>query len=158
MNESFSTYITGRSPGLPDAELRPEFYQGVAAKRFFAWTTDLILVGVATVLASLATLGIGFFFFPAIFIMIDVLYRLSTLSGRGATFGHRLMGIEFRDRLGARPNFGAALLLTLGYYLSTASVIPQALSVLTVLFSPRRQSLTDFVLGTAAINRPAERW
>ncbi|RRH75181.1 RDD family protein [Falsigemmobacter faecalis] len=158
MNQSFSSYVTGRSPGLPDPDLRPEFYQGVAAKRFIAWLIDLVLVGLATGVAAIATLGIGLFFLPFIFLMLDVLYRLSTLSGRGATFGHRLMGVEFRDRLGARPNFGAAVLLTLGLYVSTAFVIPQLLSALTVLMTSRRQSLTDLVIGTAAINRPASTW
>ena len=158
MNQSFSSYTAGRSPGLPDPDLRPEFYAGVAAKRFFAWIIDLVLVGIATGVAAILTLGIGFFFLPVIFFLLDMIYRLSTLSGRGATLGHRLMGIEFRDRLGARPKLGAAVLLTLGYYVSTAFIIPQLLSALTVLLSARRQSLTDFVLGTAAINRPASTW
>lgn len=158
MTHSYTSALSGRSPGLPDPELRPEFYNGLAFKRFMAWLVDLVLVGLMVALAVLFTIGIGLFFLPVIWAIIDFCYRVISLSGKAATPGHRLMGIEFRDRLGQRPNFGASVLLTLGYLVSTAFIIPQLISAVMVMVSPRAQSLTDLVLGTAAINRPAREW
>lgn len=158
MTQSYTSAPAGRSPGLPDPELRPEFYEGLAFKRFMAWLVDLLLVGILVALVVLFTIGIGLFFLPVIWAVIDFCYRVIALSGKGATPGHRLMGIEFRDRLGHRVNFGASVLLTLGYLVSTGFIIPQLISAVMVMVSPRAQSLTDVVLGTAAINRPARDW
>lgn len=144
------------SPGLPDPDLAPGFYSGIASKRLVAWVVDLVIVGSLTALAVLLTAFVGLFFLPLIWLVIDFSYRTVTLANRSATWGHRLMGIEFRDRTGRRFDLGMAGLHTLGYTLSMSFVLPQVVSVVLMLTGTRRQSLTDVVLGSAAINRPAE--
>ena len=67
----------------------------------------------------------------------------------------RLMAIEFRDRTGRRFDLATAFLHTLGYTLTIATLLLQVLSIGLMLTSARRQGLSDLVLGTVAINRPA---
>ncbi|MDP2087283.1 MAG: RDD family protein [Gemmobacter sp.] len=142
--------------GLPDPDLRPDFYAGVASKRLAAWVADLAIVAALTTLGVLLTAFIGLFFLPLIWLVMDFSYRTITLTNRSATWGHRLMGIEFRDRTGRRFDLAQAALHTLGYTLSMSFVLPQVVSVVLMLTGARRQSLTDIVMGSAAINRPAD--
>lgn len=143
------------SPGLPDPDRQPGFYSGIVAKRFFAWIVDLVVVFLITGAISLVTI-VGLFVFPAIWLVVDFCYRTITLSNRSATWGHRLMGIQFRDSTGRKFDLGTAGLHTLGYLLSMSFLLPQIVSVVLMLTGARGQSLTDVVLGSAAINRPAE--
>jgi len=66
----------------------------------------------------------------------------------------RLMTIEFRDREGHRFDAATAFLHTAGYAFSVITVPLQLVSVAMMVTTPRRQGLTDMILGTAAINRP----
>lgn len=144
------------APALPDPDLRPEFYAGLASKRLVAWLVDLAVVAAMTAVVVLLTAFLGLFILPLIWLVIDFSYRTVTLTNRSATWGHRLMGIEFRDRTGRRLDLGLAGVHTLGYTLSMSFVLPQIVSVVLMLTGARRQSLTDVVLGSAAINRPAD--
>lgn len=143
---------------LPDPQIRPEFYEGVATKRFLAWLIDVLVVAVMTGLVVLMTLFLGLFILPVIWLVLDASYRTLTLSKHSATWGHRMMGLQYRDASGARLGFEQALMVTGGYLLSIAFILPQVLSVLAVLFSAKGQNLTDMVLGTAALNRPADHY
>lgn len=143
------------SPGLPDPDLQPAFYSGVVFKRFGAWIIDLIVVAILTMIGVVLTLFTGLFFLPVIWIVMDFSYRTITLTNRSATFGHRVMGIEFRDRTGRRFDLAHASLATLGYMVSTSFLLPQLVSVILMLTSARRQGLVDMLMGSAAINRPA---
>lgn len=144
-------------PMTPDPERHEEFYEGVLTKRFLAWVFDLILIAVLTALIVPFTAFTALFFLPALFLGVGFVYRWITLTGRSATWGMRLMSIEFLDRQGQRFDAGTALVWTLGYSLSMAFVLPQILSVVLMLISARRQGLTDHVLGSVAINSPAIR-
>ena len=142
-----------RGPHLPDPDLRPDFYAGVPAKRFFAWLADIVLIVLACVLILPFTAFVGLFFFPFLMLVIGFLYRWATISGGSATWGMRLMALELREADGARLSSGTALLHTLGYSVSIAFPVLQLISVAWMLISPRRQGLTDHILGTAALNR-----
>ncbi len=148
-------YPLDPSPGLPDPDLHPGFYSGVVAKRFVAWLIDTAVVALLCALAVLLTAFVGLFFLPAVWLLLDAGYRTVTLANRSATLGQRLMGIEFRDRSGRRFDLAHAGLHTLGYLASMSFVLPQVISVVLMLTGARGQSLTDMLLGTAAINRPA---
>lgn len=150
------TYAYTLRSALPDPAIRPEFYEGVAIKRFFAWLIDLLIVGVMTGLVVLMTLFLGLFILPVIWLVLDAVYRTVTLARGSATWGHRMMGLQYRDALGHRLGFGKAVLVTAGYLLSTAFIIPQILSVLAVMVTDKGQNLTDLLLGTTALNRPAD--
>lgn len=149
------TYAFQTSPGLPDPDRQPGFYSGVVTKRFLAWLADLLVVFVITGAISLVTI-VGLFFIPVIWLAVDFCYRTVTLANRSATWGHRLMGLQYRDSTGRMFDLGTAGLHTLGYLLSMSFLLPQVVSVVLMLTSARGQSLTDVILGSAAINRPAE--
>jgi uncharacterized RDD family membrane protein YckC len=67
----------------------------------------------------------------------------------------RLMAIELREADGMRLSGGTAFLHTLGYSLSIAILPLQFVSVIAMVALGRGQGLTDLILGTAMINRPA---
>ncbi len=146
-------YALPAAQALPDPESQPEFYSGTAMKRAPAWVVDVLLIGIATGVVALLTLGIGFFFLPFLYVLLSFSYRVLTLWGGSATFGMRLMNIEFLTRNGERFDLSHALLHTIGYTLSIGTMLVQLLSVGLMLMSARGQSLTDHVLGTVAINR-----
>lgn len=141
--------------GLPDPELNAGFYAGVPAKRAVAWVVDTVLVLLATFVVVLMTAFIGAFFFPLLFLTISFLYRWVTLARGSATWGMRMTAIELRQGNGARLDSTTAFAHTLGYSVTIAFVLPQLVSIALMLTTPRGQGLSDLVLGTAAINRPA---
>jgi uncharacterized RDD family membrane protein YckC len=138
----------------PDPERHASFYDGVVSKRFLAWAMDMVLILIVTALIVPFTAFTALFFLPGLFLVVGFLYRWITLTGRSATWGMRLMNIEFLDRNGQRFDAATAFLHTLGYSLSMAFVMPQLLSVTLMLISARGQGLSDHVLGTVAINSP----
>ena len=140
---------------LPDPEYQAEFYADVPVKRALAWGVDTILIALITLLVVPFTLFLGLFFLPVLYMSISFLYRTVGLARHSATPGMRLMAIEFRDRTGARFDRGTAFLHTLGYTLTIGTLLPQLLSIGLMLTTARGQGLTDMVLGTVAINKPA---
>lgn len=143
------------SPGLPDPDAAPGFYDGVPIKRLLAWIVDGMIVLALTLVAVLLTAFVALFVLPLVWLAIGFVYRTATLAAHSATPGMRLVGIELRDRWGRPFDFAHAILHTLGYTLSISSLLLQAVSIALMLTGARGQGLTDLVLGTAAINRPA---
>jgi uncharacterized RDD family membrane protein YckC len=141
----------------PDPHRHAAFYEGVLPKRVLAWVVDVVLISLVTALIVPFTAFTALFFLPLLFLTVGFLYRWTTLTGRSATWGMRLMNIEFLDRNGQRFDGATALLHTLGYTLSMAFVMPQILSVVLMVMSSRGQGLSDLVLGSVAINTPAGR-
>jgi uncharacterized RDD family membrane protein YckC len=141
--------------GLPDPYASSEFYSGVLSKRFFAWVADTVLIGIVSVLILPFTAFAGIFFFPALMLIVGFFYRWFTMAGGSATWGMRLMAMEIRQSDGGHLTNETAFLHTLGYTISVAVPPLQLLSVVMMLLSDRRQGLSDAILGTAAINRPA---
>jgi uncharacterized RDD family membrane protein YckC len=142
---------------LPDPVRHSEFYSGVALKRGLAWIVDFVVIAALTAVVVLFTAFIGLFFLGALFLAVGFLYRWVTISRGAGTWGMRLFGIMLLDRWGRPLDVATALGHTLGYTLSMAFVFPQLISVAFMILSPRGQGLTDMVLGTVAINRPADR-
>ncbi len=66
-----------------------------------------------------------------------------------------MMSIELREADGLRLSGGTALVHTLGYTVSVAMAPLQLISVIIMVAMGRGQGLTDLILGTAMINRPA---
>ena len=151
---------TGPMAGLPDPERDRQFYEGVPLRRFIAWCIDvaiILLVGVPlAILFGLVTLGLGFAIFPLVVAGVGFLYRTATLAGSSATWGMRFTGIEFRRGDGTQFDFMTALLHTTIYMICISVVVLQAISCVSIIGSRYRQSLGDMILGTTAINRPAD--
>ena len=140
---------------LPDPQLLPEFYAHVAFKRLMAWVVDTLLILILTLLVLVATALLTVFILPVLYVALNVAYRTVALTRWSATPGMALMAIELRDARGRRLDGITALLHTLGYTGSVLTVLPQIASVALMLTTPRGQGLTDLLLGTAMINRPA---
>ncbi|MCA3442708.1 MAG: RDD family protein [Rhodobacter sp.] len=140
---------------LPDPDHQAEFYADVPIKRALAWVVDSILIAIITMVVVPFTLFLSLFFLPLLYLTVSFLYRTISLARHSATPGMRLMAIEFRDRTGAKFDLGTAFLHTLGYTLTISTLLPQLLSMGLMLTTARGQGLTDLVLGTVAINKPA---
>lgn len=143
------------SYALPDPYAQAEFYDDIPAKRFLAWVVDAVLILALCLLVLPFTFFLGLFFFPLLWLVLGFLYRWGTLSAGSATWGMRLVAIEVRRADGARLDPATAFAHTLIYTVAMGTLVLQALSVVLILLSPRRQSLADHLLGTAALNRAA---
>ena len=147
--------LTSASSGLPDPVTDSAFYRGVPTKRALAWVVDVVIVAIACVLVLPFTAFTGLFFFPVLMLTVGFFYRWFTIASGSATWGMRLMAIELRNIAGARLTAGEAFLHTAGYTVSVVTAPLQLISMVLMLATPRGQGLSDMVLGTAAINRPA---
>ena len=142
-------------PGLPDPATEPAFYDGVTLKRALAFLVDAgLILGLGLIILPF-TAFTALFFFPVFLGTVGFLYRWATLAGGSATWGTRLMAIELREADGMRLRPMTALLHVTGFYLSWAITPLQLVSAVMMVALGRGQGLTDVVLGTAAINRPA---
>ena len=141
--------------GLPDPDREAEFYQDIPTKRFFAWMIDTLLTGLLTLLIVPFTAFTALFFLPLLYVTVNFIYRVVSISRHSATPGMRLVSIELRTGNGERFDFATALLHTIGYVISVSMVIIQLVSIGFMLTSSRAQGLTDIALGTAAVNRAA---
>ena len=140
---------------LPDPDSQSGFYSGVTTKRAVAWVVDTVVTGLITALIVLLTVFVGLFFLPVLYLTVDFLYRWITISGRSATLGMRLAGVEFRRADGARFDALSALVHTLGYLVSVSLVVPQIISVVMMVGGRGGKGLSDTVMGSAAINHAA---
>jgi len=138
---------------LPDPDTQPEFYSGVPMKRLLAWIVDTALVLALCLLILPFTAFTGLFFFPLLMLVTGFLYRWATLSGGSSTWGMRLMSIEIRKLDGDRLDGGTAFLHTMGYSLSMAFFLVQLVSMVLMATSFRGQGVSDYLLGTTAVNR-----
>lgn len=142
------------SHALPDPEHDHVFYDGVPAKRLFAWIVDVIVVTASTFVLGLLSLTLLWWVWPLAYLTIDFLYRTLSIASGSATLGMRLMNIELRGSGGARLTRAEAVLHTLCYMVAAGFVILQLISVVMIALGPRHQGLHDLLIGSAAINRP----
>lgn len=140
---------------LPDPDRHADFYRGVAVKRGLAWLIDAIGTVALTALIVPFTAFTALFFLPLLYLAVNFVYRAAFLANTSATPGMWLTGIEFRRLDGGRMDAGTAFAHTMGTMITWGFVLPQLASVLLMVTGPRGQGLSDLVLGTAAINRPA---
>lgn len=147
-------HTTPVTSNLPDPATQPEFYDGVLMKRGLAWVIDVVIIALISAIIVPFTAFTGLFFFPFLMLVVGYIYRWFTLASRSATWGMRIMAIEFRDIHGARFSSGTAFLHTLGYVISVAVAPLQLISIILMFVSARGQGLTDHLLGTAPINKP----
>lgn len=142
---------------LPDPQLQPEFYSDVPMKRLLAFVIDTLIILAVCVAILPFTAFTGLFFFPFLMLVVGFAYRIITIANRSATWGMRLMSIEFRTHDGRAFDLGTAVLHTLGFTVSMGVFVAQAASIVMMLTSERGQGLTDMVLGSVALNRQARR-
>lgn len=147
--------MTEYSWHLPDPITQPEFYSDVPAKRLLAWVVDTVLIVLICLLIVPFTAFTGLFFFPFLLLIVGFAYRVVTIARGSATWGMRLVSLEFRKLDGQRFDLSMALLHTLGLTISFGFPILQVISIVLMLTTERGQGLSDHVLGTVALNRRA---
>lgn len=149
---------------LPDPDTNPELFDGLLLRRGAAYVVDCVIILFVTLavmlvglLFGILTLGVGFLALPFIVPIAILGYYAATLgSPMRATVGMQMMDIVLTPARG-RPLDGWLILVHPLLFWTTVW-ISWPLSLLFVLFTPRRQMLHDLIVGTLMLRRsPMER-
>jgi uncharacterized RDD family membrane protein YckC len=136
--------------GLDDARL----YDGVRTRRVIAVMIDYLIVAVLTIpvailvfFLGILTLGLGWILFSILVPAVAILYIWNTLgSANQATTGMRMMGIRLNRLDGRRIDGMTAVVHSVLFW--AGNVILTPLILLVTLFSDRKRTLHDLLLGT----------
>jgi len=129
-------------------------YDGVLTRRVIAFCIDYLIIGLLMIpfailvfLLGIITLGLGWGLFGVLFPLVALIYVWNTLGGRNqATTGMRIMGIRL-DRLDGKPVDGLlAVVHTVLFWAGNVVLTP--LILLATLFTDRKRTLHDLLLGT----------
>ena len=151
-------------PHAYDPVPNPELFEGVLARRTFAFLIDLVIVGIPVVLAGLFIFLFGVVTFGLGWLLFWLLHAgghhvgavLLRLHARQPGLGdHRHADHGYRDaHLVRRPGyFVLGALMRRAYWISVSVLTP--LVLLVGFLNNRRRLLHDFLLGTVVINNPA---
>ncbi len=132
-------------------------YSGVLSRRIFAFIIDYLIVALLCIPAavvlffvSILTLGLGFFLYPALFIIVAGLYFGWTLGGpHQASLGMRAMGIAMVRVDGRRMDFLTAIVHLALFWILNSILTP--LILLAGLFIERSRLIHDLLLGTVIV-------
>ncbi|MBM7323779.1 RDD family protein [Agrobacterium pusense] len=132
-------------------------YSGVLSRRVFAFLIDYAIVlllcipaAVIVFFLGVITLGLGFFLYPALFVIVAVLYFGMTLGGPSqATPGMRAMGIAMARIDGRRIDFLLSTVHIVLFWIINSVLTP--LILLAGLFTERSRLVHDFLLGTVIV-------
>lgn len=132
-------------------------YSGVLSRRIFAFLIDYAIVlllcipaAVIVFFLGVITLGLGFFLYPALFVIVAVLYFGVTLSGPSqASPGMRAMGIAMARMDGRQIDFLLATVHIALFWIINSVLTP--LILLAGLFTERSRLVHDFLLGTVMV-------
>ncbi|MET3520978.1 RDD family protein [Mesorhizobium abyssinicae] len=129
-------------------------YDGVRTRRILACLIDYLIIGLLTIpfailvaVLGLLTFGLGWMLFSVLVPAVAVLYIWNTLgSADQATTGMKLMGIRL-DRLDGTGIDGlTAVVHSVLFWAGNVMLTP--LVLLVTLFSDRKRTLHDLLLGT----------
>ncbi len=129
-------------------------YDGVLTRRVFAFLIDYLIIGllvipfgIAVAILGVLTFGFAWGLFGLLFPLVAIAYVWITLGGRNqATLGMRAMSIRL-DRLDGRPTDGLlAVVHTVLFWAGNVLLTP--LILLATLFTDRKRTLHDLLLGT----------
>lgn len=156
MSHSYSPDAESRSvDALDDIAL----YDGVRTRRVLAFFIDYAIVlalcvpvAVLIFFIGIFTLGLGFFLYPILFLLVAIPYIGLSLGGqKQATPGMRMMGLRIA-RLDGRPvDFMLAVVHGVLFWALNAVLTPFIL--LATLVLDRKQTVHDWLLGTVVIRR-----
>lgn len=132
-------------------------YSGVLSRRVFAFIIDYAIVlllcipaAVIVFFLGILTLGLGFMLYPALFVIVALLYFGMTLGGPSqASPGMRAMGIALVRVDGQRMDFMTAVVHTVLFWVINSFLTP--LILLAGLFTERSRLVHDMLLGTVII-------
>lgn len=132
-------------------------YSGVLSRRVFAFIIDYLIVlllcipaAVIVFFLGIITLGLGFMLYPALFVIVALLYFGLTLGGPNqASPGMRAMGIAMVRLDGRQMDFLTAVAHTVIFWIINSVLTP--LILLVGLFTDRSRLVHDMLLGTVII-------
>ncbi len=107
-------------------------YRGVLSRRIFAFVIDYMLVLLLCIPAAIVvfflgiiTLGLGFFLYPALFVIVALIYFGMTLGGRSqASPGMRAAGIAMMRVDGRRLDFLTAVVHMVLFWILNSILTP----------------------------------
>jgi uncharacterized RDD family membrane protein YckC len=132
-------------------------YDGVRTKRVLAFFIDYAIVlalcvpvAILIFFIGIFTLGLGFFLYPILFLLVAIPYIGMSMGGPNqATPGMRMMGIRVA-RLDGRPvDFMLAVVHGVLFWALNAVLTPFIL--LATLVLDRKQTVHDWLLGTVVV-------
>ena len=146
-------------PPLPDPATAPELFEGLLTRRAFAFLIDMVLIGTLILVLSLVglvagflTLGLAWLALTLVIPATVVFYYAATLGSRKrATLGMQAMDIVLTPTRGAPLDGWMAVLHAAVFWLTVWISWP--VSLLVILFTPRRQMIHDLVAGTLMVRR-----
>ncbi len=132
-------------------------YSGVLSRRIFAFIIDYMLVlllcipaAVVVFFLGVLTLGLGWFLYPALFVIVALLYFGMTVGGRAqASPGMRAVGIAMMRLDGRRIDFLTAVVHMVLFWILNSVLTP--LILLAGLFIERSRLVHDLLLGTVMV-------
>lgn len=132
-------------------------YSGVLSRRVFAFIIDYLIVlllcipaAVIVFFLGIITLGLGFMLYPALFVIVALLYFGMTLGGPSqASPGMRAMGITLMRMDGRHLDFMTAMVHTVLFWLINSVLTP--LILLAGLFTEKSRLVHDMLLGTVIV-------
>jgi uncharacterized RDD family membrane protein YckC len=132
-------------------------YSGVLSRRIFAFIIDYALVlllcipaAVVVFFLGILTLGLGWFLYPALFVIVALIYFGMTVGGRSqASPGMRVMGIAVARLDGRRIDFMTAVVHMVLFWILNSVLTP--LILLAGLFIERSRLVHDLLLGTVVV-------
>ncbi|MCC2609275.1 RDD family protein [Neorhizobium sp. Rsf11] len=132
-------------------------YSGVLSRRVFAFVIDYLIIlllcipaAVVVFFLGIITLGLGFMLYPALFVIVALLYFGLTLGGPNqASPGMRAMGVAMARLDGRRMDFLTAVAHTVIFWIINSVLTP--LILLVGLFTERSRLVHDMLLGTVII-------
>lgn len=153
------TQDTAARPYLPDPSTAPELFDGLLTRRATAYIIDLILMSFLVMAISLVGAILGFFTFGLAWVSLVfavpaaiILYYAATLgSHRRATVGMQMMDIVLTPTRGQPLDGWMAFLHALVFWITIWISWP--VTLLFALFTPRRQMIHDFIMGTLMVRR-----
>ncbi|MET3660198.1 RDD family protein [Aquamicrobium ahrensii] len=132
-------------------------YDGVRTRRVLAFVIDYLMVGLLSIpfavlvlLLGIITFGLGWALYGFLLPVVALTYVWFTLGGRNqATTGMKLMNLRL-ERLDGRPVDGVfAMVHSVLFW--AGNVILTPLVLLITLFSDRKRTLHDLLLGTVVV-------
>lgn len=143
---------------LFDPALEPDLFEAVLSRRTMAYVFDLVGIGILWIVAAIvvfflgiATFGLAWLIYPALFPVVGVLYSVATLGGpSAATPGMSAMGLTMRLTDGRRPDTLFALIHVVVFYALSVTLTP--LVHLVGLVTDRHRLLQDIAIGAVVMD------
>ncbi len=128
--------------------------EGVRTKRVFAFLIDAVIVfllcipvSIVIALLGILTLGLGWILYAVMFPVVAVSYVAFTMGGtQQATIGMRANGIHILRLDGQKIDGITAVVHSVLFWAGNVVLTP--LVLLVTLFSDRKRTLHDLLLGT----------